>query len=102
MYAFIWRKLPFGLPGKIVGSTVLLLATVALLWFVAFPWAEPILPFDDVQVGTGTEGGGPGDFAPPEAPAGPGTSVSPGGQPGDGHDLPYNTESNNPVKTSGR
>ena len=26
----------------------------ALLWYVVFPWAEPLLPFDDVQVGTGT------------------------------------------------
>ena len=55
MYAWIWRKLPFGLPGKLAGS-VLLVATVGiLLWYVVFPWATPLLPFDDVQVGTGTE-----------------------------------------------
>ena len=50
MYAWIWRKLPFGLPGKLIGSVLLATATVALLWFVVFPWAEPLLPFDDVQV----------------------------------------------------
>jgi hypothetical protein len=51
MYAWLWRKLPFGKWGKLGGSALLVLATVALLWYVVFPWAEPILPFDDVQVG---------------------------------------------------
>jgi hypothetical protein len=97
MYAFIWRKLPFGLPGKIVGSTLLILATVALLWFVAFPWAEPFLPFDDVQVGTE---GGPADFAPPPPVPGPESSPDPGAQPGDGHDVPYRTDSDNPTPSS--
>ena len=56
MYAWIWRKLPFGLPGKLAGS-VLLAATVGLLlWYVIFPWATPLLPFDDVQVGTDPAG----------------------------------------------
>ena len=52
MYAWIWRKLPFGLYGKLTGSIVLLVAVGALLWYVVFPWATPLLPFDDVQVGT--------------------------------------------------
>jgi hypothetical protein len=51
MYAWLWRKLPFGKWGKLGGSALLILATAALLWFVVFPWAEPVLPFDDVQVG---------------------------------------------------
>ena len=50
MYAWIWRKLPFGLPGKLIGSVLLVTATMALLWFWLFPLAEPLLPFDDVQV----------------------------------------------------
>ena len=50
MYTWIWRKLPGGLPGKIIGSTLLVAAVVALLLFVAFPWLEPRLPFDDVTV----------------------------------------------------
>jgi hypothetical protein len=83
VYAWIWRKLPFGLPGKLVGSLLLASATVALLWYVVFPWAEPLLPFDDVQV---TQ-----DAEVPGGPAG-----TPGDEPpGDEHDLPYDTEQNN-------
>jgi hypothetical protein len=51
VYAWIWRHLPLGLPGKIVGSVILIAAVVALLWYWVFPTVEPILPFDDVQVG---------------------------------------------------
>jgi hypothetical protein len=51
MYAWIWRHLPFGLPGKIAGSVILVAAAVALLWYWVFPAVEPLLPFDDVQVG---------------------------------------------------
>ncbi|MDG4816349.1 hypothetical protein O7628_12655 [Micromonospora sp. WMMD956] len=84
MYAWIWRKLPLGVPGKLIGSLLLAAATVALLWYVVFPWAEPLLPFDDVQVtqDSGVPGGGPGvdGDAPPA---------------GDEHDLPYDTEQNN-------
>jgi hypothetical protein len=50
MYAWIWQHLPFGRPGKIIGSVILIAATVAILWYVVFPAAEPLLPFDDVQV----------------------------------------------------
>lgn len=85
MYGWIWRKLPFGLPGKLVGSLLIASAMVALLWYVVFPWAEPLLPFDDVQVTQ--ESGEPGDVG-----------VVPGdgeATPGDGHDLPYDIERNN-------
>src|SRR3954447_19867421 len=57
MYAWIWRKLPFGVWGKLIGSLGLLAATGALLWYVVFPWATPLLPFDDVQVGADTQQG---------------------------------------------
>jgi hypothetical protein len=50
VYAWIWRRLPFGLPGKLLGSALLIVAAVAMLWFWVFPAAEPLLPFDDVQV----------------------------------------------------
>ncbi|MDT0527647.1 hypothetical protein RM555_01435 [Micromonospora sp. DSM 115977] len=87
MYGWIWRKLPFGLPGKLVGSVLITSAMVALLWYVVFPWAEPLLPFDDVQVtqdsgdpgGDSVPGGGESDDAPP----------------GDEHELPYDTDQNN-------
>ncbi|MGK5679973.1 hypothetical protein [Actinoplanes sp. URMC 104] len=87
MYAWIWRKLPGGLWGKVIGSLGLVAATTALLWYVVFPWATPLLPFDDVQVGTGTEQGTGGENAdvtstdaPEEAP----------------EEIPYSTESNEP------
>ncbi|GGK94783.1 hypothetical protein [Mangrovihabitans endophyticus] len=93
MYAWIWRKLPFGLYGKLAGSLVLLTVIGALLWYVVFPWATPLLPFDDVQVGTGTEqGGGPGGAD--------GVHPSDVGAP---DDIPYDVNSNAPAPTaSGR
>ncbi len=50
MYAWIWRHLPGGTGARIALSVVLVLAVVALLLFVVFPWVEPRLPFDDVTV----------------------------------------------------
>ncbi|HYN94859.1 MAG TPA: hypothetical protein VES42_13500 [Pilimelia sp.] len=89
MYVWIWHHLPFGRPGKIVGSLLLTGLTVALLWYVVFPWAEPLLPFDDVQVTD--DGGVPGDpgAGPVDDPAGTAEPT------GDDFDLPYSTESNN-------
>lgn len=90
MYAWIWRKLPFGLPGKIIGSLALALSAAALLWYVVFPWIDPILlPFDDVQVGT--EGGVPGDVGPGADPSSE-----------DEFHIPYDTTSNNPAPTRTR
>lgn len=50
MYVWIWRKLPGGLPGKVAGCLVLVVAVVALLFLVVFPWASPKLPFNHVTV----------------------------------------------------
>jgi hypothetical protein len=50
VYGWIWRRLPFGIPGKIIGSVLLVAAVAALLWYVAFPAIDPYLPFNDVQV----------------------------------------------------
>jgi uncharacterized membrane protein len=50
VYSWIWRSLPGGLPGKLVGSTILVLAVLALLFLVVFPYAEPRLPWNDVTV----------------------------------------------------
>ena len=50
MYGFIWRHLPGPTAARAVLALVLLLAVVALLLFVVFPWAEPRLPFNDVTV----------------------------------------------------
>jgi hypothetical protein len=78
MYSWIWRRLPFGLPGKIGGSLALAIAAGVLLWYVVFPWAEPLMPFDDVQVTQ--DGTSPGAEDPAL----------------DDNAIPYNTTSNNP------
>ncbi|BCJ27128.1 hypothetical protein AB0I55_11290 [Actinocatenispora sera] len=58
MYGWIWRKLPFGLPGKLIGTLVLVAGAAALLWYLVFPAVDPILPFNDVQVtGPGNDPG---------------------------------------------
>jgi cytoskeletal protein RodZ len=51
MYAWIWRKFPGNVWSKLSMSVVLVAAVGSLLWYVVFPWATPLLPFDDVQVG---------------------------------------------------
>ena len=50
MYRWIWDRMPFGVPGKLAGMAMLLVGVVGLLWFVIFPAADPLLPFNDVQV----------------------------------------------------
>ena len=50
MYGWIWRHLPGGTATKALLSLLLVLAVCALLLFVVFPWAEPLLPFNDVTV----------------------------------------------------
>lgn len=52
MYTWIWRTLPGGLPGKLLGSLLLLTAAVALLFLVVFPAIEPLVPLGDVTVDT--------------------------------------------------
>ncbi len=42
MYGWIWNHLPGPL------AVALALGFVALLMFVVFPWAEPLLPFNNV------------------------------------------------------
>ena len=54
MYVWIWRHLPGGLPGKLLGSLLLLAAVVLLLFAVVFPAVEPLLPYSDVTVDTST------------------------------------------------
>jgi len=53
VYGWIWRTLPGGLPGKLVGSVLLLTVVVALLFLVVFPAVEPLLPYSDVTVEPG-------------------------------------------------
>ena len=50
MYVWIWRTLPGNVAAKLAGSVVLLAGVLALLFFVVFPFAEPRLPFNNVNV----------------------------------------------------
>ena len=88
MYAWIWRKLPFGLAGKLAGSILIAATAGLLLWYVVFPWATPLLPFDDVQVGTGTE--------QVDAPAGENADTVIPGEEDAPDEIPYSEESNDP------
>jgi hypothetical protein len=53
MYSWIWRHLPGGTAGRLLGSAALLVAAVAVLFVVVFPAVEPRLPFGDVTVDPG-------------------------------------------------
>ena len=87
MYAWIWHKLPFGLYGKLTSSVVLVTAVGALLWFVVFPWATPLLPFDDVQVGSTTGQDGPAQPDPGAVTDDPALGPD---------EIPYDVHSNAP------
>jgi len=51
LYSWIWRHLPGPTAARILQVVILFLAVTALLFFVIFPWIEPVLPFDKVEVG---------------------------------------------------
>lgn len=51
MYGWIWRHLPGGVASKLVFTAALAVASVALLWFIVFPWITPLLPLDRVMPG---------------------------------------------------
>lgn len=67
MYSWIWRKIPGGLPGKLIGSVALTAGMLALLWFVVFPAVHPHMPWSNVDpaggvnVENGDESGAPAD-----------------------------------------
>jgi hypothetical protein len=96
MYSWIWHKLPFGLPGKIIGSLLLVSVVVAGLWFWGFPTAEPLLPFDDVNVTDQNGPGGGPDGGPGPAGVDPSESLPPPDV------IPYATDENQPSPTPGR
>ncbi|MFI1830210.1 hypothetical protein ACH41E_27805 [Streptomyces sp. NPDC020412] len=74
MYGWIWRHLPGNAWVRALISLVLVLGIVYLLFQYVFPWAEPLLPFNDVTVdgaggdtGTGADADtGSGSGADPE------------------------------------
>jgi hypothetical protein len=90
MYTWIWRHLPYGLHGKIIGSLLLFGAAVSLLWFWVFPatagWVEEfLLPFDQSTIETGpTDGNNPDPAGEFVGPTGQPTGGSAGESPGEG------------------
>lgn len=50
MYGWLWRHLPGPWPARLGELAVLLVGVLALLFYVAFPAADPHLPFNDVTV----------------------------------------------------
>jgi hypothetical protein len=51
MYSWIWRHLPGPVAVRLVLALVLVVGVVALLFFVVFPWLDPLLPFNNVTIG---------------------------------------------------
>jgi hypothetical protein len=48
MYGWIWRNLPGPFAVRVITAVLLVLGVIALLMLVVFPWAEPLLPFNNV------------------------------------------------------
>ncbi|QKW07748.1 hypothetical protein HUT18_16525 [Streptomyces sp. NA04227] len=53
MYGWIWRHLPGNAWVKALLSLLLVFLVIYLLFQHIFPWAEPLLPFNDVTVDEG-------------------------------------------------
>lgn len=51
MYRWIWRNLPGGPATRTVEMGLLVVAVLALLWLVVFPWASIYLPVDQAGIG---------------------------------------------------
>lgn len=51
MYGWIWRHLPGPVPVRVALAAVLVCGVVALLFFVVFPWLDPLLPFSGATAG---------------------------------------------------
>jgi hypothetical protein len=82
VYAWIWRHLPFGRPGRIIGSVLLVAAAAAILWFGVFPRVESYMPWNDGQI-TSTDGGGNVGPAGGPGPQDTGSPAPPGVTPDD-------------------
>jgi hypothetical protein len=56
MYAWLWRQLPGNRLVKALLALVLVTAVVAVLFGWVFPWLDPRLPFNNVTIGTTSQG----------------------------------------------
>jgi hypothetical protein len=70
MYGWIWRHLPGTTPVRAVISLLLAFGFVVLLFQYVFPWAEPLMPFNDVTVNGGSGSAGAGSPSPSASPSG--------------------------------
>jgi hypothetical protein len=50
LYVWIWRTLPGNWAAKLAGSLLLLLGVIVALALVVFPFVEPRLPWNNVNV----------------------------------------------------
>jgi hypothetical protein len=92
VYSWIWRHLPFGLPGRIIGSLLLVGAVAALMWYQLFPNIEQYMPFTDGQITTSdSDNPGANTVSPSGGPSLPPADV-----------IPYSTASNAPAPTKTR
>lgn len=71
MYGWIWRVLPGGLAGKLVGSAALLIGALALLFYVVFPRVEPLMPYENSGVTPSTGAAAPASPTPASPTATP-------------------------------
>jgi hypothetical protein len=93
MYGWIWSRLPGSTLVRALLSLLLFLVAVAVLFTWVFPWAEPLLPFNDVTVnntgGTTVQPvGTPGSSGPPAATPSGRPSGSPRQTPGSKSSAP--------------
>ncbi|SDM96084.1 hypothetical protein [Actinacidiphila guanduensis] len=56
MYGWIWRHLPGNAWVRALISLALVVLIVYILFQYVFPWAEPLLPFNDVTVDNNNDG----------------------------------------------
>jgi hypothetical protein len=50
VYGWIWRRLPGNFPVKLVEGLVLVVGVLAILFLVLFPWVEPRLPWNNINI----------------------------------------------------
>ena len=84
MYGWIWARLPGGTLVRALLALLLFVVTVAVLFTWVFPWAEPLLPFNDVTVnnsgGTSVQPAGTPSPAAATPSAAPTATPSAGGK----------------------
>jgi hypothetical protein len=50
VYGWLWRRLTFGTPWRVVILVLLAIGVAAMLWYVVFPAVDRYLPANEVSV----------------------------------------------------